>query len=59
MPNWHHHRISDRILPEIRKRGATEEQITQMMVINPVRVLTGDAEATAAVAAKGLGAEVS
>ncbi|MBB5156480.1 phosphotriesterase family protein [Saccharopolyspora phatthalungensis] len=59
VPNWHHHRISDRILPEIRKRGATEEQITQMMVINPVRVLTGDAEATAAVAAKGLGAEVS
>ncbi|MEU3270580.1 phosphotriesterase-related protein [Saccharomonospora sp. NPDC006951] len=57
VPNWHHHRISDYILPEIRKRGATEEQIIQMMVVNPVRVLTGDAEATAAVAKKALGAE--
>ncbi|WP_190816142.1 phosphotriesterase family protein [Saccharopolyspora pogona] len=59
VPNWHHHRISDHILPEIRKRGATEQQITQMMVINPVRVLTGDAGATAAVAATVLGAGVS
>lgn len=58
-PNWHHHRISDHVLPEIRKRGATEDQITQMMVVNPVRVLTGDAAATAAAAAKAFGSGVA
>jgi len=58
-PNWHHHRISDYVLPELRKRGVTEDQITQMMVVNPVQALTGDAEATKAVAAKVLGAGVS
>jgi phosphotriesterase-related protein len=59
VPNWHHHRISDHVLPEIRRRGATEEQIIQMMVVNPVRVLTGDASATAAVAERVLGTGVS
>ncbi|GAA1089299.1 phosphotriesterase family protein [Pseudonocardia alni] len=53
-PNWHHHRISDYVLPELRKRGVTEQQIAQMMVVNPVQVLTGDAEATKAAAAKVL-----
>lgn len=55
-PNWHHHRISDYVLPELRKRGVTEDQIAQMMIVNPVQVLTGDAEAAKAVAAKVLGA---
>ncbi|HVW44315.1 MAG TPA: phosphotriesterase-related protein [Amycolatopsis sp.] len=59
VPNWHHHRICDHILPEIRKRGATEAQIAQMMVVNPVRILTGDPKATAAVAAKVLGVGAS
>lgn len=54
-PNWHHHRISDYVLPELRKRGVTDGQIMQMMVVNPVQVLTGDTEATDAVAAKVLG----
>ena len=54
-PNWHHHRISDYVLPELRKRGVTEDQINQMMVVNPVQVLTGDAEATKATAARVLG----
>lgn len=58
-PNWHHHRISDYVLPELRKRGVTEEQIAQMMIVNPVQVLTGDAEATKTVAAKVLGEAVS
>lgn len=58
-PNWHHHRISDYVLPALRSRGVTDDQITQMMVVNPVRVLTGDAEATKKVAAKMLGAGVS
>lgn len=54
-PNWHHHRISDYVLPELRQRGVTEDQISQMMVVNPVQVLTGDTEATKAVAAMVLG----
>ncbi|MBW0116293.1 phosphotriesterase family protein [Pseudonocardia abyssalis] len=54
-PNWHHHRISDHVLPELRKRGVTEDQITQIMVVNPVQALTGDVEATRAVAEKVLG----
>lgn len=40
-PNWHHANISDRILPEIRKRGVSEETIHQIMVTNAARVLTG------------------
>lgn len=55
-PNWHHHRISDYVLPALRERGVTEDQITQMMVVNPVQALTGDAEAAKAVAAKVLSA---
>ena len=43
------------MLPALRSRGVSEDQITQMMVVNPVQVLTGDAEATKAVAAKVLG----
>ncbi|WP_060721985.1 phosphotriesterase family protein [Pseudonocardia sp. EC080625-04] len=58
-PNWHHHRISDHVLPELRRRGVTEDQITQMMVVNPVQVLTGDTAAAQAVAATALGAGVS
>ena len=58
-PNWHHHRISDYVLPELRKRGVTEDQLSQMMIVNPVQVLTGDAEAAKAVAAKVLGAGLS
>lgn len=38
-PDWHHAHISDNILPELRRRGVTEEQITQMMVTNPARLL--------------------
>ena len=50
-PNWHHHRISDFVLPRLRERGVTEDQITEMMVLNPVRVLTGDDRAAAEVRA--------
>lgn len=40
-PHWHHANISDRILPEIRKRGISEETIHQIMVTNAARVLAG------------------
>ncbi len=39
MPDWHQHRISDVVLPELRRRGVTEDRITQMTVRNPARLL--------------------
>lgn len=38
-PDWHHHHISDNIIPALRRHGVSEEQITQMMVANPARLL--------------------
>jgi phosphotriesterase-related protein len=38
-PTWHHANVSDRVLPELRRRGVSDETINQMMVINPARVL--------------------
>ncbi len=35
MPDWHFRHISDDILPALRERGVSEEQIQQMMVANP------------------------
>ncbi|MGZ4766247.1 MAG: phosphotriesterase family protein [Ilumatobacteraceae bacterium] len=35
MPNWHYLHISDDVLPALRERGVTDEQITAMMVDNP------------------------
>ena len=34
-PNWHFTHISDDVIPELRRRGVTDDQITQMMVTNP------------------------
>ena len=36
-PNWHYTHISDDVLPALRERGVTEEQITAMLVGNPRR----------------------
>ena len=41
MPNWHHRYISDRVLPEMRRRGVSDETIEQIMVANPARILAG------------------
>lgn len=41
MPNWHHRYIPDRVLPEMRRRGVSEETIQQIMVANPARILAG------------------
>ncbi|MFI6326362.1 phosphotriesterase [Nonomuraea sp. NPDC050556] len=38
-PNYHLLHISRDVLPELRKRGVTEEQIHQMLVDNPRRIL--------------------
>ncbi len=36
-PNWHFRHISEDVLPALRERGVSEEQITTMMVDNPRR----------------------
>jgi phosphotriesterase-related protein len=38
MPNWHYTHISNDVLPALRERGVTEDQITQMLVTNPRRL---------------------
>ena len=37
-PNWRFTHISDDVLPALRERGVTEDQIDQMLVENPRRV---------------------
>jgi phosphotriesterase-related protein len=39
-PNWHYLHITRDVLPALRERGATEDQITTMLVDNPSAVLT-------------------
>jgi phosphotriesterase-related protein len=38
MPNWHYLHISDDVLPALKERGVTDEQITTMLVDNPRRI---------------------
>lgn len=38
-PEWTHLGVSDRVLPELRRRGVSEETIQQIMVTNPARIL--------------------
>jgi phosphotriesterase-related protein len=40
-PNWHYRHISNDVLPELRRRGVTEDQITTMLVDNPKRYFGG------------------
>lgn len=35
LPNWHYLHIHNDVLPALRRRGVTEEQITTMLVDNP------------------------
>jgi len=39
LPAWKHTLLSDVIIPNLRDQGVTDEQLTQMMVVNPVRIL--------------------
>ncbi|AHD22700.1 phosphotriesterase [Rhodococcus pyridinivorans] len=38
VPNWNYNHISDEVLPALRERGVTDEQITTMLVDNPRRI---------------------
>ncbi|MEE2031247.1 phosphotriesterase family protein [Rhodococcus chondri] len=37
VPNWNYNHISDDVLPALRERGVTDEQITTMLADNPRR----------------------
>jgi phosphotriesterase-related protein len=39
-PNWHHLHITRDVLPALRAKGVTEEQIDQMLVENPRRIFS-------------------
>lgn len=39
LPNWHYLHIHNDVLPALRQRGVTEEQITTMLVDNPKTIL--------------------
>jgi phosphotriesterase-related protein len=40
LPNWHFLHITRDVLPALRERGVTEDQIRTMLVDNPRRILT-------------------
>jgi phosphotriesterase-related protein len=40
LPNWNFTHIHDAVLPALRERGVTEDQITTMLVENPKRYFT-------------------
>ncbi|MFI0711133.1 phosphotriesterase [Streptomyces inhibens] len=41
LPQWHYLHIGEEVLPYIRERGVTEQQITTMLVDNPRRLFEG------------------
>jgi phosphotriesterase-related protein len=40
MPNWHYRHIHNDVLPALRQRGVTDEQITTMLVDNPRNIFS-------------------
>ena len=40
LPNWHYLHIHNDVLPALRRRGVTEEQITTMLVDNPREIFS-------------------
>lgn len=40
LPNWHYLHITRDVIPALKSKGVTDEQITQMLVVNPRRVLS-------------------
>ena len=40
LPNWHYLHIHHDVLPALRRRGVTEEQITTMLIDNPRAIFT-------------------
>ncbi|GHF52706.1 phosphotriesterase-related protein [Amycolatopsis bartoniae] len=41
LPQWHYLHIADEVLPYVRERGVTEEQVQTMLVETPRRVFEG------------------
>jgi phosphotriesterase-related protein len=41
MPNWNYRHISEDVIPALRERGLSEEDIDTILVANPRRYLTG------------------
>ncbi|MFT4008700.1 MAG: hypothetical protein QM655_01525 [Nocardioidaceae bacterium] len=41
LPNWHFNHIHDDVLPALRERGVTDDQIDTMLVKNPARYFGG------------------
>jgi phosphotriesterase-related protein len=42
VPNWNYFHILKDVVPALRERGVTEDQIHTMLVANPARIFTGD-----------------
>ena len=40
VPNWHHLHITRDVVPALRARGVTEEQLDQMLIDNPRRIFS-------------------
>lgn len=40
LPNWHYLHIHNDVIPALRARGVTDEQLTTMLVDNPRRIFT-------------------
>ncbi len=40
MPNWHYLHIHNDVLPALKERGVTDEQITTMLVDNPRKIFS-------------------
>jgi phosphotriesterase-related protein len=40
LPNWHYTHIHDDVLPALKERGVTDQQIEQMLVTNPRKVFS-------------------
>ncbi|MGI8921101.1 MAG: phosphotriesterase family protein [Solirubrobacteraceae bacterium] len=43
LPNWHYHHIHDDVLPALRERGVSDQQIDQMLVVNPREIFSRQA----------------
>jgi phosphotriesterase-related protein len=41
LPKWNYTHITDDVLPAMRERGVTDEQIAAMLVDNPARYFSG------------------
>ncbi len=38
LPNWHYLHIHNDVIPALKDRGVTDEQLTTMLVDNPRRI---------------------